>query len=66
MVRPSQPELQWWQKVLVRAKVWQPRHRTSHHAARDLPAPTPPPVTGAYGNQVVNPERPRRVPQRDA
>ncbi len=63
--RPDHPELAWWQKALVALKVWRPDHRTSHHRLRDLPAPTPPPVTGAYGNTVVTPPTRRRVPQRD-
>lgn len=64
MVRPAQPELKWWQKALVAAKLWHPPLRTSHHAAREMERPTPPPVTGAYGNTVISEKRPRLVPQR--
>ncbi len=63
-MRPE-PDLAWWQKLLVKAKVWEPPHRTMHHVVRDMERPVPPPVTGAYGNKVVSPDRPRRVPQRD-
>lgn len=64
MPRPPQPDLLWWQKALVMAKVWRPPHRTMHHVVRDLPRPPVPPVTGAHGNRVVSQERPRLVPQR--
>lgn len=57
--------LVWWQKLLVHAKVWQPAHRTMHHQMRDLERPVPPPVTGAYGNEIVQPSKPRLVPQRE-
>lgn len=60
----GQPELQWWQKALVALKVWRPPHRTQHHVARDMPRPEAPPVTGAYGNTVVQDGAKRRVPQR--
>lgn len=56
--------LTWWQKLLVAIKVWEPPHRTLHHEVRDMERPVPPPVTGAYGNTVVTPPPPRRVPQR--
>lgn len=58
-------ELAWWQRLLVMLKVWQPPHRTLHHKVREMERPAPPPVTGAYGNLVVTPPRPRLVPQRD-
>lgn len=58
-------ELAWWQRLLMMLKVWRPPHRTLHHKVRDMPRPAPPPVTGAYGNTVVTPQRPRLVPQRD-
>lgn len=64
-MRPEQQELAWWQKALVKAKVWRPPHRTMHHVARDMERPVPPPVTGAHGNKVVTASRPRLVPQRD-
>ncbi len=57
--------LEWWQKLLVALKLWQPPHRTKHHEVRDMERPVPPPVTGAYGNTVVSKDRPRLVPQRD-
>ncbi len=56
--------LEWWQKLLVALKLWQPPHRTKHHEVRDMERPVPPPVTGDYGNRVVTSERPRLVPQR--
>lgn len=65
MPRPDTTGLPWWQKLLVALKIWYPRHRTVHHELRDLERPTPPPVTGAYGNRVVTAERQRLVPQRD-
>lgn len=61
----SDRRLAWWQKILVALKIWAPPHRTRHHELRDMPRPTPPPVTGAHGNRVVSPDRPRLVPQRD-
>lgn len=60
----GQPQLQWWQKALVDLKIWRPPHRTMHHEVRDMPRPPAPPVTGAYGNTVVNDSPGRRVPQR--
>lgn len=57
-------DLTWWQRLLVKAKIWQPLYQTEHHRLREMPAPVPPPVTGAYGNKVVTGERTRRVPQR--
>lgn len=66
MPRPDTTGLPWWQKLLVAAKLWYPAHQTLHSQLRDLPAPTPPMVTGAYGNTVVSEPAPRRVPQRDA
>ncbi len=60
----EKPELQWWQKILVALKVWRPPHRTKHHEVRDMPRPEAPPVTGAYGNTVVQDGPTRRVPQR--
>ncbi len=65
MQRPAGPELAWWQKILVAMKVWRPPHRTKHHEVKAMERPVPPPVTGAYGNTVVSPQRPRRVPQRE-
>lgn len=65
MARPPSPELAWWQRLLVRLKLWRPPHRTLHHVVRDMEPPVHPPVTGAYGNTVVSPPRPRKVPQRD-
>lgn len=56
-------DLTWWQQLLVKIKLWQPPHRTLHHTLRDLPAPPPPPVTGAYGNRVVREPKKRLVPQ---
>lgn len=64
MARIAKKDLPWWQRLLVTAKVWTPPHRTRHHELRDLPAPTPPPVTGAYGNTVVTGGTGRLVPQR--
>ncbi|MBA2695732.1 MAG: hypothetical protein H0U62_07800 [Actinobacteria bacterium] len=63
--RPPDPELAWWQKGLVALKIWRPPHRTMHHVTKEMERPTPPPVTGAYGNIVVRPQQPRRVPQRE-
>lgn len=63
--RPDTTGLPWWQKLLVALKLWYPPHKTLHHQLRDMPAPEPPPVTGAYGNRVVTAERRRIVPQRD-
>lgn len=57
-------DMEWWQKVLYVLKVWRPAHRTKHHELRDMPRPEAPPVTGAYGNTVVNDGPSRRVPQR--
>lgn len=65
MARHRNADLVWWQKILVALKLWRPPHRTLHHELRDLPPPPVPPVTGAYGNEVVTAERPRLVPQRD-
>lgn len=64
MARIAKKDLPWWQRLLVTAKVWAPPHRTRHHELRDMPAPPPPPVTGAHGNRVDATERPRLVPQR--
>lgn len=64
MARPEQ-NFAWWQKLLIKAKLWQPPHLTMHHVQRDLERPEPPPVTGAYGNKVVTASRPRLVPQRN-
>lgn len=63
-MRPEQ-EFAWWQKLLIKAKIWQPPHLTMHHVVRDMERPVPPPVTGAYGNKVITAERPRLVPQRN-
>lgn len=63
VTRPEQ-EFAWWQKALIKAKIWQPPHRTLHHVVRDMERPVPPPVTGAYGNRVVSAPRRRLVPQR--
>lgn len=63
VTRPEQ-NLTWWQKLLVKAKIWQPPHRTLHHVIRDMERPAPPPVTGAYGNRVDTTKR-RLVPQRN-
>lgn len=63
-VRPEQ-DFAWWQKLLIKAKIWQPPHLTMHHVVRDMERPVPPPVTGAYGNEVVTATRPRLVPQRN-
>lgn len=64
MVRINKKDLPWWQRLLITMKIYNPPHRTKHHELRDLPAPTPAPVTGAHGNRVVSSERPRLVPQR--
>lgn len=63
MVTRPERNLTWWQKLLVKAKIWQPPHRTLHHVIRDMERPVPPPVTGAYGNRVETKKR-RLVPQR--
>lgn len=63
VTRPKQ-EFAWWQKALIKAKIWQPPHLTLHHVKRDMERPVPPPVTGAYGNKVVTATRRRLVPQR--
>ncbi len=65
LTRPPDPELAWWQKALVAAKVWRPPHRTLHHQMKQAERPVPPPVTGAYGNTVVREQGPRLVPQRE-
>ncbi|USQ75381.1 hypothetical protein [Ornithinimicrobium cryptoxanthini] len=62
VTRPEQ-EYAWWQKALIKAKIWQPPHRTLHHVVRDMERPVPPPVTGAYGNRIVTATRRRLVPQ---
>lgn len=62
VTRPKQ-EFAWWQKALIKAKIWQPPHRTLHHVVRDMERPVPPPVTGAHGNRLVTATR-RLVPQR--
>lgn len=59
-----EPDMPWWQKLLMLLKIWRPPHRTRHHDVREMPAPEPPPVTGAYGNEVVSDTPKRRVPQR--
>lgn len=58
-------DLVWWQKLLAKAKIYQPPHQTLHHEVRDMERPVPPPVTGAYGNEIVQPTKPRLVPQRE-
>ncbi|HKJ10973.1 MAG TPA: hypothetical protein VJ976_01145 [Ornithinimicrobium sp.] len=58
-----EPDMPWWQKLLMALKVWRPPHRTKHHDVKNMPRPEPPPVTGAYGNEVVSKPQ-RRVPQR--
>jgi hypothetical protein len=65
VARPDTTGRPWWQKLLVALKLWYPAHRTLHHEVRDMKRPTPPPVTGAYGNRIVTSDRPRLVPQRD-
>ncbi|MBW8171706.1 hypothetical protein K0651_01400 [Ornithinimicrobium sp. Arc0846-15] len=57
-------EFAWWQKALIALKIWTPPHITNHHHAKEMERPAPPPVTGAYGNEVVTGQRPRLVPQR--
>lgn len=61
----TRQDLAWWQKLLVFLKLWRPTYITHHHEVRDLPAPVPPPVTGAYGNRVDTSTRRRLVPQRE-
>lgn len=59
----TRQDLAWWQKLLVTLKLWRPTYVTKHTRLRDLPAPVPPPVTGAYGNRVDSTKRRRLVPQ---